>query len=123
MTEPSTYPESPLRLLACRLCMIASALLVYRVGDWVALLILLVSVAIFYLPRSAVKSAIAPSWMLQLWRVSCLVVMVCYFTINMETPAGSVVPPILAYGLVLLTAVQMVGDRVRQKGGAGEPVS
>jgi len=123
MTEPSTYPESAWRVLASRIASILSILLLYRVGDLGALMILLVGVAIYYIPRPAASPAAPPPWIRRLWTISALVVAIAYFAIQIAPPPGSIVPPVLAYGLLLMVAVQLLWDRVRQRGGTQNTAS
>lgn len=117
MPEPSNYPESASRVLVARIATILSVLLLYRIGDLAALMILLFGVAIYYIPRPAASSGTPPLWIRRLWTISAVVIAALYVAIPIAPPPGSIVPPVLAYGLLLLVAVQVLWDRVRQRSG------
>ena len=114
MTKTSKK-ESRLRVTLSRTLSIASVLLLYWTPDTVAFVILGLGTLIYYAPTTAAAPCEPPKWIRATWIIAGLSVCGVYFATNIEPPTGSIVPPVLGYGALLLLAVQILWDVVRNR--------
>ena len=114
MTKPVSK-ESRLRVSLSRALSIAAVLLLYWAPDTVAFVILGIGILIYYVPTTAAAPCEPPKWFRATWFIAGLIVCGVYFTTNIEPPKGSIVPPVLGYGALLLLAVQILWDVVRNQ--------
>lgn len=110
-----TNQESVRRVILSRALSVLAVLLLYRVPDVVAFSVLGAGGLIYMIPRPAAAPCALPKWLRTLWILSGLLVCGVYGSTDIAAPPPSVVPPVLAYGLLLLIAVQIVWDVVRNR--------
>ena len=107
--------ESRMRVVLSRILSVAAVLCLYRTSDAVAFGLFALGILIYYVPTAAVGPCVLPRWVRMMWIGAVLIVGGVFLTTNIEPPSGSIVPPVLGYGLLLLLAVQILWDIVRNR--------
>lgn len=104
-----------MRVALSRAFSIAAVLFLYWTPDIVAFVLLGVGILIYFVPAPAAAPCQPPKWMRRTWLFAAMIVGGVYLATNIEPPTGSMVPPVLGYGLLLLLGVQILWDVVRNK--------
>lgn len=107
--------ESRMRLVLSRVLSVAAVLCLYWTPDAVVLGVYALGILIYFVPSAAAAPCVPPRWVRMIWILAVLVVGGAYLTTNIEPPSGSIVPPVAGYGLLLLLAVQILWDIVRNR--------
>ena len=111
----STISESRSRVGLSRAFSCGAVFLLYWTSDTLALASLAVGILIYYIPNPAAAPCVMPKWIRTIWIMACLAVALAYFSTDIAPPQGSIVPPVLGYGSLLLLAVQILWDFVRYR--------